>query len=274
MKKIVILFDGQNFSRAAFDFAARLNEQNPVLLTGVFLPSVDYTRMVYYLGGVDSGMLNAETEILADEEATEAYTAVFKDLCIANNIEHRVHTTIKGTIQEGIRHESRYADLILLSSGLFYSNLGARAQKKQLEKTIHLAECPIVVLPEDFTYPESVILAFDASESSMFAIKQFAYLFPELSQLSTIVVHATRKTADMPDFDYIKEYAARHFSDLTFFKLAVDPDEYFDTWITGVKAPLLVTGAYGRSILSEAFSGSFAEDIISTHRLPVFISHK
>ncbi len=274
MKKIVILFDGQNFSRAAFDFAARLNEQNPVLLAGVFLPSVDYTKMVYYLGGIDGAMLNAEMEIEADEKAMEANIAVFKELCVANNIEHRVHATIKGTILEGITHETRYADLVILSSDLFYRNLGDRGRNRQLEKTIHLAECPVVVLPEQYTFPESIILAFNGSESSMFAIKQFAYLFPELSGLRTMVVYATRKTADMPDFDYIKEYAARHYPDLTFFKLAVDPDEYFNTWITDVKASMLVAGAFGRSVLSESFFHSFTEDIISTHKLPVFIAHK
>ena len=38
MKKILIAFDGTHFSDGAFEFARRVNELQPILLTGVFLP--------------------------------------------------------------------------------------------------------------------------------------------------------------------------------------------------------------------------------------------
>ena len=37
MKKVVIAFDGNHFSEGAFEFVRRLNELQPILLTGVFL---------------------------------------------------------------------------------------------------------------------------------------------------------------------------------------------------------------------------------------------
>jgi hypothetical protein len=40
MKKILIAFDGIHFSKSAFEFAKKLNEVSPVLLTGVFLPQI------------------------------------------------------------------------------------------------------------------------------------------------------------------------------------------------------------------------------------------
>ena len=50
MKKVLAVFDGTHFSESSLRFISRLNELSPVLLTGIFLPSIDYTDvMVYYL---------------------------------------------------------------------------------------------------------------------------------------------------------------------------------------------------------------------------------
>jgi hypothetical protein len=36
MKKVILACDGSHFSEGAFEFARRLNELRPILLTGVF----------------------------------------------------------------------------------------------------------------------------------------------------------------------------------------------------------------------------------------------
>lgn len=48
MKKIIIPFDGNQFSKGAFSFAQSLHEIKSVLLTGVFLPAVDYARFFFF----------------------------------------------------------------------------------------------------------------------------------------------------------------------------------------------------------------------------------
>ena len=42
MKKILIAFDGKHFSEGAMQMAAWINEQEPALMTGVFLSPIDY----------------------------------------------------------------------------------------------------------------------------------------------------------------------------------------------------------------------------------------
>jgi nucleotide-binding universal stress UspA family protein len=37
---------------------------------------------------------------------------------------------------------------------------------------------------------------------------------------------------------------------------------------------MLVTGAYGRSELSNLFKKSFLSDVIGQHKIPVFVAHK
>lgn len=272
MKKILMIFDGQHFSESAFDFVCRLNELGTVLLTGVFLPSVDYTNTIIYYLGYQGPMYIPTMDV--EEDMINTNIARFKTLCEKNNIEYRVHDKIEGSIIEGIKKETRYSDLLIISNQLFYSNLGKYTQHQYLHDTTHNSECPVLLLPEEYVFPVSIVLAFDGSESSVFAIKQFAYLFPELSSQETILVYASEKDNKYPDFDYIKEFAARHFPALSFLKLNTDPDFYFDNWLKKVAPAMLVTGAHGRSMMSELFKKSFVRNIINDHNMPVFISHK
>jgi hypothetical protein len=51
MKKVIIAFDGKHFSEGAFEFVRRLNDKQALLVTGVFLPGIDYSELLYSLGG-------------------------------------------------------------------------------------------------------------------------------------------------------------------------------------------------------------------------------
>jgi nucleotide-binding universal stress UspA family protein len=273
MKKILILFDGEHFSEGAFNFVRRLNEINPVLLTGVFLPSTDYTDvMIYYLGGMAGPLYVPSVD--TDTDTIKANVDKFKALCVQHGIEHTVHDSIMGTIVDGVKKETRYADLLVLSSETFYSNLGRLTQQEYLKETMHHTECPVVIVPEQYDFPGKAIMAYDGSSSSVFAIKQFAYLFPEFSDMSSLVVFASEKEETMPDSSYIQELAGRHFSNLSFFKLDAEARKYFNTWLTDNKGAMLVAGSFGRTGVSEMFRNSFILEVVKDHKLPIFVAHK
>lgn len=79
---------------------------------------------------------------------------------------------------------------------------------------------PVLIVPQKFYYPENIILAYDGSESSLYAIKQFAYIFPEFCNTNITVVFAAKENdRAMPDELLIHEFAARHFNDLNFLNL-------------------------------------------------------
>lgn len=273
MKKVLMLIDGSNFSESAFNYAAQLNESEQILLTGLFLPSVDYTDInVYYIGWMTGPMYPPSLD--TDPVMIASSIEKFKALCTKHKIEYRIHDGITGSITDGIKKESRYADLIILSGALFYQSLGERGQKEYMEDAIHYAECPLIVVPELFDFPKSIVIAYDGSEESMFAIKQFAYILPEFKDVKTLIVYASVKEDEIPDLPFIEEFAARHFSDLTFFKLNADAKKYFNTWLTDYGNALLISGSYGRSLASELFNRSFLDDVLNDHKLPLFIAHK
>lgn len=274
MKKILLAFDGANFSEGAFEFAKRLNKLQPILLTGVFLPQVDYANLWSYAGAA-AGPVTIPLIESSENEDIQQNIDKFKNACKENKIEFRVHQDLLDFLIPKLKRETRFADLLILGSESFYNNFASEEIALYMKDALHVAECPVIVVPEKYEFPESNILAFDGSESSVFAIKQFAYLFPELADNNSILVYANDdQEKDFPGKDYIQELVGRHFKNLTLFKLELNPRKYFNTWVNEKKNPILICGAFGRSSLSQLFKKSFVADIIKEHKLPVYITHK
>src|SRR4029077_9562628 len=135
-----------------------------------------------------------------------------------------------------------------LSSELFYQNIDKNQPNDYLKKTLHHAECPVLLVPENFSAPKSLIIAYDGKGSSVFAIKQFAYIFPTLRKLKTLVVSFEPDGSDVPRKEYITELASRHYPDLSFQSFDIDARE-FSTWVSEKKDTMLITGAFGRGEL-------------------------
>jgi len=273
MKKIILAFDGTHFSEGAFEFARRLNEISPILLTGVFLPQTELANLWSYADGAPG--ISIPLVEPAEAVMTEENIKRFEKLCKDNMIDYRVHKDYFDFVMPELRRESIYADLLVLGTETFYENMGTGFPNDYLRDALHDLACPVLLVPEKFDFPESIILGYDGSEDAVYAIKQFAYLFPELVDKETMLVYANDDTkSDFPDKKEIEELVIRHFRNLSLNKLEINPRKYFSAWMLGKKSALLVSGSYGRSGFSQLFRKSFVKDIISDHRLPVFIAHK
>jgi nucleotide-binding universal stress UspA family protein len=274
MRKIILAFDGNNFSEGAFEFARQLNEQSPVLLSGIFLPRIIFSNPLSYAKGekatpVYIPLLNEE-----ETEAIEKNIERFKMLCLSNGIEHRVHKDFKDFPLSELAKETRYADLLILGSEIFYEKLGTMRPNVYLENALHHSECPVIVVPEKFNFPQSVIIAYDGSKNSVYSIKQFAYLLPELTNKRALVLFSDNEKEELPNRSNIEELAARHFSDLAFFTVDMDFKKYFATWTIKKSTPIVIAGSYGRSAFSQLLKRSFIAEIICDYKTPVFIAHK
>lgn len=273
MKKVLLAFDGTNFSSGAFEFARRLNEQEPILLVGSFLPQIDISSSwSYAVGGV--GITTPSVEDF-NSDVIEKNVQRFESGCLRHGIECRVHKYPYDLAIPELKKETRFADLLILGGESFYHQLGFEKPNEYLRMVVQDAECPVIVAPEHFTYPQSVALAYDGSEDAVFAIKQFAYLFPSFAALDTTLVYTTAKTnSNLPDREFITELAARHFPKLTVRELKDTPKRHFGSWLADMQAPIMVSGSYGRSDLSMMFRRSFATGIINEHKIPLFIAHR
>ncbi len=272
MKKVLLAFDGGNFSRGAFDFVRRLNEQEPILLVGSFLPRLDISSSwSYSIGNI------AMTSALADDlnpDIVQQNIERFESQCRSHSIEYRVHKNPFDLAIPELRQESRFADVLVLGSESFYRQLGFESPNEYLRMAIQDAECPVIVVPEHFLFPKTVVLAYDGGKDAVFAIKQFACLFPSLAMLDTTLLYASsNKQAGLPEEEFIKELAARHYPRLTLKKLEDKPGHVAADVLDALEAPVVVCGSYGRSDLSMMFKKSFAAGIINEREVPLFIAH-
>ena len=275
MKKILLAFDGSHFSEGALGFARQLHNSSPVFLAGLFLPQVDYSALWSHSDGGKAG--NIFIPLLEDEDAEAVQQNIqrFENYCKKYKIEFTVHKDFLDFAVPQLEKESRFADLLIISGERFYEQAGKAEPNAYLKEVLHGIECPAVVVPETFEFPTTNILAYDGKEESVYAIKQFAYLFPELTSHDSVLVYANSKTEiSLPQVDNIEELASRHYSKLSIVRLGSKPKKGFAPWLEQKKAAIVICGAYGKSPLPQVFHKSFISDIIKQHRLPVFIAHK
>jgi nucleotide-binding universal stress UspA family protein len=272
MKKVLLTFDGNHFSDTAFEFARNINAYEPILLTGVFLPPAEYTGAETYAYVGSAGYIPLVEDM--SPELVKDSIDKFEDQCLQNNIEFRVHQDHSTYALKELQKESRFADLMILGSQKFYENLGTEKPNEYLKDALHETECPVIVTPENVAFPETIVLSYDGSKSSVHAIKTFAALFPSLCDKKTILIYAEHKPGEgIPEEMLIREFAANHFSDIIFHELSLNPKKDLNGWLSSIKDPLLISGAYGRSSLSQIFHQSFVTDILTHHNVPVFIAH-
>ena len=144
-----------------------------------------------------------------------------------------------------------------------------------LTEALKIAECPVIVVPENFEYPMTNLFAYDGSESSMFAIKQFAYILPQLTKIHTVVLHlGDDEEKTLPHQKNLMELLQQLFPDLRLLHLNINPKRDFNSWVQQKSACLLIAGSYSRSEISLLFKKSFMREILAEHKLPVFIAHK
>jgi hypothetical protein len=275
MKKIVIALDGNHFPHGAFEFAKYLNQENDILLAGVFLSPVDYSKLMMYSAAEAAAVMPGWFYTAEDDKLVLKNIALFEEACTKEGIHFRVHKENNEIAIASLVEETRFADLLLVSSELFYKNIGEVQPNFYLEEVLKKSECPVMLVPESFSPPVQNVIAYDGSESSVFALKQFAYLFPGLAKQPTVVLSISAAEKDgPPEYSLVTELAGCHYANLSIEAATMVDRHDFTTWLTDQPLSYVVMGAYSRSMFSEFFKKSFAAGVIRETKMPVFIAHK
>ncbi|MBO9562663.1 MAG: universal stress protein [Niastella sp.] len=275
MKKVLVAFDIAHFSPGAMEFIAGLNRLETLSLTGVFLPQVEYSALWSKSAGAFSGPLFVP--LAEEEEAAQAHAHIhqFESFCQEHHIRYSVNKDFFDFTLNDFKEETKFADLLVIGSELFYKGANFSTLNDYLQDVLSQSACPVILVPERFEFPKTNILAYDGSEASIYAIKQFAYLFPGLCERKTLVVYVDEDAdVSMPAEKKLKDLVCRHYDQCAYLTLHLDARKYLGTWISEQQGGILVSGAFGRSAVSRLFKPSFVQDLITEHQLPIFIAHR
>ena len=272
MKKVLFICDGDNFPKGGFRFIKLLKEYEPLNVKGIFFSQIDSEQLVP-VNNVQVAELSGkfkESEIGMANESKKR----FVEQCESSGIKFHLQGRIEKWDKDLFTKESRFADLVVISEDLF-NHTGMNLQYNyRMQEALRCSECPVVIVPENFTAIERIAVAYDGKKESMFALRQFNYLLPQFADMAAEFVYAKNETTDViPDLDLLKEYACLHFNCLGTSKLNFDPKKYFTTWLENRKNAFLVTGSYSRSAVSNLLNPSFGDRVIQEHNNPVFIAH-
>jgi hypothetical protein len=137
-------------------------------------------------------------------------------------------------------------------------------------------QCPVITVPKKYNPVSKVILLYDGKPSSVYAIKMFSYLLPQLKHLFTevIVVNPLTEGLHMPDNRLMKEFMKRHYPKAKYTILKGIAEDEIVTYLKQEEEhALVVLGAYRRGTVSRWFRESMADVLMKKVKLPLFIAH-
>jgi hypothetical protein len=272
MKKFLLPLEGKHYPQELLDFVATMQPVTPASLTAAFVPQSDYTAMLELREGAKPPTRSFGKD---DERTLGYFSRRLERFCDDFGIRLKIHVDKEDFSIPSLHKESRYADLMLVSSRHFFAELDADQPNAWMKVMLHRSECPVLLLPDQATLPGELIFAYDGSAASTFAIRQFAYLFPEFCRIPATLVYVNDDPdAKIPDEAAIRELCSLHFKKFRVLRLQMKTEEFYHTWLGMLRNPWLITGSFGRSALSQLFSASFSAELILQHRIPVFIAHK
>lgn len=276
MKKVLVAFDGSAFSEGALQYACQVGGMD-ALITGLFIEDLSYIGFTSFFG---EEFLVLDYDVNAKIQ-TEAETRIhqtiqlFEQKCKAANISYKVHFD-KGVPVNELVKESWYADLIVIGYQTFFSNISKISSENFLKDVLAEAECPVVVVPEKYEEIKNIIFTSDGKKQSVYAIKQFTYLFPEFTKTKKTVLLSIIETKekDTEQENLLKEYLTTHYPHIKYEQVSGRPDEEILHFAQSVDSPFIVMGSYGKNVFSGFFHPSIAHRIIKNKNLPIFVSNK
>lgn len=275
MKKILFVTDALDLHLETLDFAGYLCGLTKSKLLAIFLENDESemrTDSMVRTAAINAGLHVTEESISLKQHTCDTNIQRFKTACENKGIDCAVHRDRGNPLSEVII-ESRYADLLLLHPGTTFSPDIEETPSDFVKDVMSHAECPVVLMPASFSGIGELVFTFDGKASSIHAIKQFTYLFPQLNELKTVVISVNPEEVDPNERYKFREWMHAHYNYLDFLSTEGNVKVGLVELLLGRDKSFVVMGAYGRNMLSNYFSHSHADSVIKVISQAVFIAH-
>ncbi len=264
MEKILLAIDALNPDKNSLDFACFLARLTKSKMTGIFLDDTVMEEMAI----TDNSRPSSKSGLI------EKNIRWFNEKCVGEETKHDLHTDSGIPVNELIL-ESRYADLVIVDSETSFNKPYEGSPTRFVKDFLNHAECPVVIAPESFEGIDEIVVAYNGSPSSVFAIKQFSHLFPQFNNKRVSIVQVSENGKwNMKEKDKLSEWLKAHYYHFDFISLKGEADIALFDYLWKRRNVFLVMGAFGRGSISQFFRKSRAELIIKTITQPIFIAHQ
>jgi len=275
--KILAAFDGVKYSEGASKYAIEIAKLTDSMLVGVFIQDMRYINFTYaYTWDQPFVDMSAIEESQKQErEKIDLNIKLFHRACEEKGIKHKVHLD-KGVPLQELMHESAFSDLIIIDSHTSFFTIGNNSPSPFLKDFLADSHCPVLIVPHTYTFFDNAVLCYDGTPSSIYAIKQFSYIFNNTGDLKTTVVSVNEKPGNhLKDVHNLKDLVHLHFKGAEFEVLSGDAnDELIKYLQVNGGHSIVVMGAYGRNAISRLFHQSLSNKVIKELNTPVFITHQ
>ena len=272
--KILLAIDATNFSKEQLQFPAFIAKQANAELTAIFLENlvqvyVPFSKYGHLAGYQLSEKENDEIRKETIEKNMENYKQACDELGLQGNF-----TRARGVPEDETIEASRFTDLLLMPDDLSFAFSYEEEPTKYAEEVLTHAQCAVLVMPKAIQEINEVFFTGNGSFSSMYAIRQFTYLFPHFRDKKITLLYVTENEDESTKHKInIREYLQHHYSKVEFKILMGSPSAAICSHLSKQKDCMVTFGAYGRSEFSQFFKKSKAHNILKTLDIPVFITH-
>jgi nucleotide-binding universal stress UspA family protein len=281
MEKLLVIMDSSEININTIRFAAYLTKLTHSKLTGIFLdnPEPAEVQEVIMSETTDSSGMVLESVVISKtsddgsgEKMKEENIRIFRDVAEQEGVQVVVEPVDISTPE--IIKKTRFADILVIDAKTQFYGIDQGGISRFVKEALQDAECPVIIAPEDFESIDNIVFCYNGIKSSVFAIKQFMYLFPQLTYKRTKVINLNLETehsaADEKEFgDWLKY----HFKDVEFLSMNDEAVPAFFNYLVKKRNDFVVMGAYGKGLLASFFGNDGNEDTGRTASLPLFISH-
>lgn len=189
-----------------------------------------------------------------------------------NNISLVIHDG-SGDAGNDIIVESRFSDLIIVKSTMSFNFSDTDSPSDFLLHILPKVECPVLILPQDVQTINEIVFTYNGNYSSIYAIRQFTYLFPQLSKVPVTILYVPEEEGEIKHQQQLKELLYQHYENISFKILQGEPGEAIQNELVTINNAVATFGALGRNKLSYFFKKSAAINILNKLHIPLFITH-
>jgi nucleotide-binding universal stress UspA family protein len=256
--KILLATNGTELNMQAVDLACYMANATHSTLTGIFLEETERLQGVA-----------GESE----KQACSKSIVRFKDACVVRETPCKVHRD-RGVPFDELLVESRFADLLVVEAGMSFDINERNTPSSFVEKVLANAECPVIVAPSESTVINEVCFTYDGSPSSVYAMKQFTYLFPEWRSKKLSLLEVKSEGKLLTERFRVMEWLKEHYDNIDHNVVDGDDKVRLLELIMVKENCLTIMGAFARGGMFNFFKSGHGEKLLKVLSKPLFIAHR